>query len=78
MIRLKWNPAVLEEKRAARVASGLYMQAGMIPYVSGERRAIVGGDEGEAEYRFRPTAAERIVDSDFLEDEDDGQAERTG
>ena len=70
MIRLKWDPKVLVEKQAAMEASGLYMQAGMIPYFKGKRRAIIGGDEGEAEFRFRPSALERVADSDFLEDED--------
>jgi hypothetical protein len=77
MIRLKWNTEVQAEKAAAVETAGLYVKAGMIPFVGGVKRAIIGGDEGEAEFRFRPTASDRLL-GDFLEEDEDGQNERTG
>lgn len=78
MIRLKWNLADDGACREAIEAAGLYMKAGMIPFVGGLRRSQVVGDEGSVEFRFRPTVSDRLLGSGFLEDEDDGQSQGDG
>ena len=69
MIHLRWSAGVEAEVLAASESFKLYVQFGLVPYVDGVRISHFYEEAELVEFRFRPTASMRILDSDFLSED---------